>query len=883
MSMTPDASWQRLESLLDGLLLLPPGQREQALVELGREHDNETIEQLRDWLVGIEQSSDFMETAVERSEGRRVGYWRLLSRLGRGGMGEVWLAERADGVFSKQVAIKFIRGDSVRLRERFAQERRIVARLEHPNIARLLDGGVDDDGHPYLVTEYVDGAPLDRWCSEQHADFAARLTLFRQIGNAVAHAHANLVVHRDLKSSNVLVDANGTAKLLDFGIAKLIEDDGGSETMEHALTPECAAPEQISGGPITTRTDVYALGAMLYQLISGRAPLQTRGLPLAELVRRVSSDVPPAPSRVPVHADGVAIGARSADFDAIVLRALAKAPEDRYATVDALLADLDNAVALRPVSARGTAFGYRARRFLRRNLAAVAAGATLALVLSVGLAGTLWQARVAARERDSALFVAERSDAARDFLVRLLSEGRADAPLLPHEMIERATQLLDREPAMRADVRAMMQSVVGELQLERRDYAGAERTFRRLAEGAGNAPDALAIDAMCELGAAQIALDRQAEAQHWLDQGLAQARRLEGSQRASLATCLSYASMRSRDPADRPRSLALGREAVDVIDHLGVRYASRQSALHNNYANVLATANKTPEAITEFRRALALLAEAGRSRSADYSTAEGNLASVLADAGLAHEADTEYTRAIALRREVSGESIGLAQQMSLHASVLIELDRPAEVLSLIDKAAAMLAANADPPGLRLAHIHLRRAGAYALQSRREDAEREFDETERLYATILPPQSQTHNNVALGRAMLWMRTARDRGDLDRAGSEIDKASVLARANRPAGAPLPGSILRSAAELALYRDDAASAQASASAAHARDAADLDARSWQLALDDALLGEAAIRLGHAADGRVRLADAASRLDAALGSEHWRTRQARTWLGKT
>jgi len=871
--------WDGLEDKLDSLLDLDLRDRATALAELAR-LDPEATRVLTRWLESIDGSTGFMEARVDPAApaaDQQVGSWRLRHPLGRGGMGEVWMGMRDDGAFQKNVAIKFIRFDRPRLRERLVQERQVLARLDHPNIARLLDGGIDALGRPYLVAEFFDGLALDRWCVERTPSLDSRLSVFRQIAEAVAYAHANLVVHRDLKAANALVDAQGHAKLLDFGIAKLLDEEAGA-TAEHALSPDCAAPEQVTGAPITTRTDIYALGALLYQMSTGRTPLGDSKLPLADVVHRVCDLMPAAPSAVAPEQGGIPPPQRSKDLDSIILKALAKDPQHRYATVDAMLADLDDARALRPVSARrGSAF-YPTRRFLRRNRVGVGVGIALAAALLLGAGGTLWQARVAMHERDSALGLAERSDAARDFLVRLLSEGNADAPLRPHEMIERAARLLAQEPAMRADVRAMTQNVVAELQLERRDYAGAAATFRGLAEAAGDAPDELAIDAMCGLGAAEIALDHQAEAQRWLDKGILHARRLEGSRRASLAACLSYASMRSRERADRSLSLALAREAIDVIDDLGVRYPSRQSALHNNYANVLAAAGDEPAAIPEFRRALALLAEAGRSRSADYSTAEGNLASVLADIGLAHEADVEYTKAVALRREVSGESVGLAQQMSLHASVLLELDRPDEALSLLDEADAMLAANNEPAGLRIAHVHLRRAGAYTLLGRRDDAEREFDRTERVYAEVLKPQSTTHNNVELGRAALWMRMQRTPADLDRAGAQIDAA--IARVRASGTDHIPGSILRSEAELALDRGNAAGAETSALAARARDVAELDPRSWQLALDDALVGAASIRLGHGELGRARLADAISRIEAALGQGHWRARQARAWL---
>ncbi|MEO6688782.1 MAG: serine/threonine-protein kinase [Dokdonella sp.] len=874
-------SWHSLELQLDDLLDLPPAQRAAALGELA-DSDPESAERLALWLASIERSEGFLEPVAEPdapAAGLQVGAWRLLRTIGRGGMGEVWLAARADGAFEKNVAIKFIRADRPGLRERLVQERRLLARLDHPHIARLLDGGIGGSGHPYLVTEFVDGIALDRWCRERRPALDTRLAVFRSIAEAVSYAHANLVVHRDLKSANVLVDDQDQPTLLDFGIAKLIADDA-AETAEHALTPDCAAPEQITGGAITTRTDVYALGALLYQLLTGRTPLGNDRPALAELVRRVCEEMPPAPSAISEDTGGVPVRARSRDLDAIVLKALAKVPHDRYATVDALLADLARAALHRPVEARRDSFFYRARRFLRRNRLAVATGGALVVVLLLGAAGTLWQARVALRERDSALYLAERNDAARDFLVRLLSESKADAPLHPREMIERASQLLDQEPQMRADVRAMARSVVGELELERRDYANAEKTFRTVAESAGDAPDELAIDAMCQLGATQIALDKSDDARHWLDLGIAHARSLEGSQRATLATCLSYAGMRSRNPADMQASLALSREAVDVIDHLGGRYASRQSALHNNYANVLASAGQPRAAIVEFRRAIALLTDAGRSRSADRSTAAGNLASALADAGLLHEADDEYTRAIALRRDVSGESVGLAQQMISHASVLVELGRADETLAQLDKAEAILIAHADPPGLRIAQLHLRRAGAYAELGRRSDAEREYDATEKLYAQVLSPQSAAHTNVMLGRAALWMRTGADASDLDRAGAQVDQAFAHDRANAKAGSGPAAKISRSAAELALLRGDAQGAQALATQARARYAVDLDPGAWQIAACDALLGEAAARQGRSADGRNVLATAMSRLETALSADHWRTQQARSWL---
>ncbi|MFC5491297.1 serine/threonine-protein kinase [Dokdonella soli] len=874
MQRESDAA-QELERRLDELLELDADARTARLAELAA-HDPDAARRLASWLVGIENSAGFLEPAASPppAADQLAGTWRLLRPLGRGGMGEVWLAERADGAFRRQVAIKFIRADRPGLGERLTQERELLARLEHPHIARLLDGGVDADGRPFLATEFVDGVALDRWCRERTPSLEARLAVFRQVAAAVAYAHANLVVHRDLKPANVLVDAQDNAKLLDFGIAKLLDAHAG-ETTQHALTPNAAAPEQLTGAPITTRTDVHALGALLYLLLCGRMPLDAHDLPLADLVRRICEEMPPATGTLPDEAGGVPARERSRDLDAIALKALAKAPEQRYASVDALLVDLDNAAASRPVGARSAGFGYRARRFLRRNRIAVGVGSAFTAALLLGALGIVWQARVAVRERDSALYLAERNDAARDFLVRLLSEKKGDAPLQPREMIARAATALEQAPSMRGDVLAMMSSVLGELELERRDYAEAERTFRRLADKPAAEPDETTIDAMCQLGATQIAQDKLEDARRWLDRGVVAARRLQGSQRVTLGRCLSYAGMRSRDPVELEQSLALSREAVDVIDHVGGGYPSRQSALHNNYANVLAFAGRPREAIIEFRRALDLLTDAGRGRSADYSTAQGNLASAMADAGLTQAAEHEYAQAIALRREASGESIGLAQQEISQASVLLELGRADDALRVLDDAQAILDAHADPPGLRFAQLHLRRAGAYADLGLRENAEREFKQTEALYAKVLSPRSKAHLNVPLGRAAMWMRGARDDADLDRAAAAIGQAVAQERAD----APMSARTLRSRAELALYRDAAAAAAADAQLARARDAADLDPAAWQLALDDALLGEAMRQQGRGSEARTLLDSAAARLDAALGAGHWRSAQAHAW----
>jgi eukaryotic-like serine/threonine-protein kinase len=337
-------------------------------------------------------------------------------------MGTVWLAERADGLFRQRVAVKLMRagllGDIHR--RRFEAERRILGRLDHPGIARILDGGVGEGGQPYLVMEYVEGEPVTDYCARKGLSVEARLALVRAACEAVAYAHRNLVVHRDLKPSNLLVTEDGAVKLLDFGIAKLLdtpEEDGGEGsgpltlTGSLVMTPEYAAPEQVTGAPVTPATDVYALGVLLFELLTGTRPYRVEGRSPSAIEAAICQTPPTRPSaaiREPGERGGRARAqARAArrlrgDLDTIVLKALRKEPERRYASAGEMGEDLRRHAEGLPVSARPDTAGYRVRKFVGRHRAGVAASAAVLLALVVGLGAALAQARVAERERDRA-------------------------------------------------------------------------------------------------------------------------------------------------------------------------------------------------------------------------------------------------------------------------------------------------------------------------------------------------------------------------------------------------------------------------------------------------------------------------------------------------
>lgn len=442
--------------------------------------------------------------ATERSEepegvdaGRQLGPYRLLREIGRGGSGTVYLAERVDGEFDQQVAIKLLRRglDTDELLARFRAERQILASLNHPNIARLLDGGATDDGRPYLVMEVVEGTPITEYCASRRLSIEERLELFMTVGQAVGHAHRNLIVHRDLKPSNILVTDDGTVKLLDFGIAKLLDAPGSehatppTRTGLRLLTPEYASPEQILGDPITTAADIYQLGLLLHQLLTGRRPFQTRGWSQLELERAIVETEPQPPSIL--LDDEVAATFRverrqlarrlRGDLDTIVLTALRKEPERRYPSAAQLVADIERHLAGLPLTARPDTIGYRTRKLFRRHPGRVAV-AIVALIAAVGYMVTL--ARHAERveaERDRALLQSAKLREVSDFLIALFEASDPDVsdgvPLTALDLVRRGEEnagLLDHRP----EIKAEMLGVIGGLYTQLGEYERAESLLR---------------------------------------------------------------------------------------------------------------------------------------------------------------------------------------------------------------------------------------------------------------------------------------------------------------------------------------------------------------------------------------------------------------------
>jgi hypothetical protein len=407
--------------------------------------------------------------------GTVIGPYIVEEEIGRGGMGAVWRARRSDGVIKRPLALKLpLAGPhSQELIERFARERDILGELSHPNIARLDDAGVTDSGQPFLALEHVPGVPLTAYCDERGLDIRARLRLYMQVLRAVQHAHGHLVIHRDLKPSNVIVTPQGQAMLLDFGIAKLIpdEDHGRTQIGAGALTPEYASPEQIAGKPVSTASDIYSLGVLLFELLTGERPYRlsrtTRGA-LEQAILRSEAKHPSAAvqSIAAAMARGTSLKTLSnllrGDLDTIVLKALKKSPAERYATADALLRDIEHYLRGEPVTARADGSWYRFCKLVGRHklTVAVAAGAVLALVATAAVA--LVEAHIANAERDRALALSARNAAVTEFVNMLVTEsGGADKPVTISDMLARSESLVAAEYAQNPDYRAAILGVLG--------------------------------------------------------------------------------------------------------------------------------------------------------------------------------------------------------------------------------------------------------------------------------------------------------------------------------------------------------------------------------------------------------------------------------------
>ncbi|HEY2394597.1 MAG TPA: serine/threonine-protein kinase [Rudaea sp.] len=512
--------------------------------------------------------------APSLAAGARVGVWRIEKLVGRGGMGEVYAATRTEAEFTQRGALKLLRFEAIGETARFNAERQILARLDHPGIAPLLDGGVAPDGRPYTVMTFVEGASLIDYCNARHSTLHERLDLFAQVCDAVAYAHRNLIIHRDLKPANTLVDADGKVRLLDFGIAKLIDASTSSNAADPGMTiapftPDYAAPEQLAGEAVTTATDVYSLGVLLFELLTGERPLRTRGLPSAQALALLSDRGPPLPSRT-VHdkTDApVPASALTGDVDAIIAKCLRREPAHRYETVSDLKSDLQRHLRREPVLAREGARLYVFGRVLRRYRWPAAAAAALIVALAAGLGGTLWEAHRARTQTRTALAVQEFVTD----LFRVNTSNQKDpikARATPaRALLDLGAQKIDTEmtdaPAAKLSVVNLLGDLYDELELRKEEIRLRRQGVELTRSLYGNdAPELVA--ALSALAGAMHGTDAAGEREPLLREALAILDR-NGDRDSELRGRLLQKFAELYETTDPAKALGYARQSVHVL------------------------------------------------------------------------------------------------------------------------------------------------------------------------------------------------------------------------------------------------------------------------------------------------------------------------------
>jgi serine/threonine protein kinase/tetratricopeptide (TPR) repeat protein len=740
--MSPER-WRQLEPIFDHALELDGGARATYL-EQACETDPALRDEVEALLRADQDSHDFLGGSLESllgggatghatdmgfESGATIGPYRVVRQLGEGGMGTVYLGARADGQFEQSVALKVIRRgrDSIAVHRRFLAERQILARLQHPGIARLIDGGLTKADQPWLAMEYVDGAPLLEWCDARKQSVSSRIALFEHVAEAVRYAHQNLVVHRDLKPSNILVTRDGQVKLLDFGIAKVLGpgmtaetqpgDTPATETGLLLLTPEYAAPEQVRGEAVTTATDVYALGAVLYELLSGERVHRFQHRSPVEIERVVCELEPEPPSvasvRVPDSADVRATVPRRlrqelrGDLDTIILTALQKAPARRYATVDALLGDLRNYRARLPITARPASIGYRVRKFARRHRMGVVAASTLALALAGGVAATLVEARATARE-------AARAEAVKSFLMSLFqtadpSEARG-RDISARELLARGTTRIDSALAAQPAIKEELLSDLARIHRDLGLFAAADTLAHRavgLARETHGEHSPEYAARLTEWGATSRLAGHTARADTVLTQALYLRQRILGPRHADVATTLTELAHNADDRGETPRANDLARKAMEIDrEHYGPKdlrvardlellaqlhaeiegeytiadsaylaalaiFRARYDAGHpdvirvlNGRAANLRNMRRYPEAESLHREVLAQYRKLHPEGHPDVAAALHNLASVLNREQRYAESESAFAEALALRRRLGGKDLATIELLN---------------------------------------------------------------------------------------------------------------------------------------------------------------------------------------------------------------------------
>ena len=898
--------WKLLSPLLDELLDADPAARAARLAQLRRD-DPSLADELESLLArqGSVEHESFLEGSVLPTpaglEGQPLGSYTLETCIGQGGMGSVWLARRSDGRYEGKAAIKFLnlallaRGGG----ERFRREGSFLARLAHPHIARLLDAGVSPGGQPYLVLEYIEGEPIDHWCNSRQASIEERLRLFLDVLDAVSYAHSQLIVHRDLKPSNIMVTADGQVKLLDFGVAKLLDDNDFHQAPSdptlatgRAFTPDFAAPEQLQGADVTTATDVYALGALLYVLLCGQHPTAPSS---GTLVERLQATVHTEAVRPSIAVLRGAAGeshdqsalhelahARAAttpqalahllrgDLDNIIAKALKKDPAQRYATPAAMIDDLQRYLHDQPISARPDALGYRAAKFVVRNRWGLGVALTIALSLSVGAGIAVWKSIEADHRRAQAELAAKRATASLDLLYLVFSDSGAMSAKTMIERLAKIRQVINQNTED-PRVRLMLLGRLGGRYME---LGAIDETLVLLSEMRELArtlddPAELATIA-CGFANIHVIPGRYDEAEKELAAAAPYLARLRSDDLGPRAECWQAEAELALLRGQSARALRVSELSVATFEKLGetrdTTYMSALNQLALSYAGI-GDYRRSHQATLKARAALKQLGLQGTQQDLIIAMQEVDM---LAQGG-------KPLAALQLLDEIAADPhVAVEHQVPQFAIdqrrgvVAMKLGRPAEAAAAFEAsiAAARVAGNnlfAQGGGIRVVEALV--------------AEQRIDAARTRFAALPNVEAEIERASPIGGRYLAARAtmALSSGDAAQADEWAGRALSAVPGDGPSG-PLRRDTLLVAARAALAAHDEPRALRHAHAAVERarmEAIDGDSSS---ALGETLLVEAEVQAarGQQADAAAAAGHALPHLEANLGPRHASTLRA-------
>jgi serine/threonine-protein kinase len=834
--------------------------------------------------------------------GQELGVYRLISQIGQGGMSTVWLAERNDGRFERRVAVKVLNIALIGTdaEERFKSEGKILGRLVHPYIAELLDAGVSQAGQPYLVLDYVEGDHIDRYCDERGLDTQTRIRLFLDVLEAVTQAHTNLIVHRDLKPSNILVRNDGQVKLLDFGISKLLENDRRTEghvsfthSYAQALTPLYAAPEQLEGKAVTTATDIYALGVLLYVLLTGHHPAGIGPHSAVDLIRTIVDTEPLRPSEIvastrtngelivsnAVHRSTTPEKLRrllAGDLDTILGKALKKEPGERYASVTAFAEDLRRYLRNDPIGARSDTVSYRAGKFVRRNRTVVALATFAAIVALSGTVGILLQIRTARSERDLAIRQLARAERIADLNELLLTDAAPMGhPVTVDQLLELEERIVKRERYDDAANHVELLLSIG------KQYSGEDENAKALAileEGyrlsRGLKEQYIRAKASCVLSSALAPVGQLKRAESLFQEGL---RELPDQPQfaSDRAFCFMLGSETAYHNGDVKSGIERAEAAERELRNSPIHSALQESNVLIDLAGAHGAAGRYREANSEFERASALITSLGYDETLKAVKLFNDWALELTYAGRQLEAEKAYRRAIEISRTNQTDNAVLPVLLYNYSGVLRDLGHLSEAAGYADLAREKALQGGDQ--ILIDQVDLQKARIFRDERDFAHANALFRDLEPRLRRKLPPGHYAFAALTSDKALL----ANAEGDLTMASSLANEAVTIdekaIRAGGQGAVYLPLLLIRrSAVELELRQTDRAASDAGRALNLLRAATESGSLSSSMGRAYLAMGRVLQAQGKTEEARRAFHSAEENLRVTLGADHPDTRSA-------